>query len=49
LNLKIINKSVNFRKKNISITFIKDIKFGVNLKWTKLIHFNQNWDESEQK
>jgi len=44
----VINKNFNFRK-NISIIFIKDIKFDVNLKRTKLIHFNQNWNENEQK
>jgi len=34
-------------EKTISIILIKDIKFSVNLKGTKLIHFNQNWDENE--
>jgi len=30
--------------KNINIICIKDIKFNVNLKGTKLIFFNKNWD-----
>jgi len=33
-------------EKNISIIFIKDIKFGLNLKWTKLIHLNQNQNKN---
>jgi len=28
---------------------IKDIKFGINLKGVRLIHFNQNWESNEQK
>jgi len=31
-------------EKNINIIFIKDIKFYVNLKGTKLIYFNKIWD-----
>jgi len=31
-------------EKNINIICIKDIKFSVNLKGTKLIYFNKNWD-----
>jgi len=31
-------------EENINIICIQDIKFGVNLKGTKLIYFNKKWN-----
>jgi len=33
----------------VIVTLIKDLKFDINLKGARLIHFNQNWELNEQK